>query len=190
MLPSHDLESAGELVDVSAVAAEARRVLTANRQTGTSAWRDQPYSFVCPSPESYPFQWLWDSAFHAIALLAVDAELAKQELTCLLQAAQPDGFIPHMLLWDRQQHAAALRDYSIVLADPFYTATVQPPVLARAIWRVYQASAVRQTIRRPKPPSSNAARGVCWPHSKTSAGMSGSASSGTCTGTRSSAPTP
>ena len=95
---------------------------------------------MCPSPESYPFQWLWDSAFHAIALLAVDAELAKQELTCLLQAAQPDGFIPHMLLWDRQQHAAALRDYSIVLADPFYTATVQPPVLARAIWRVYQAT--------------------------------------------------
>src|SRR5919201_4314557 len=128
------------LVDVSAVAAEARRVLAGNRQQGTSAWAGLRYSFVCPSPASYPFQWLWDSAFHAIALLSVDPELAKQELRCLLQGAQPDGFVPHMLLWDKQHHEAALREYSIVLADPFYTATVQPPVLARAIWRVYQAT--------------------------------------------------
>jgi glycogen debranching enzyme len=127
-------------VDISAVAAEARRVLTANRQQGVSAWEDRAYNYVCPSGSSYPFQWLWDSAFHAIALLCIDPELAKQELRCLLQGAQPDGFIPHMLLWEKDQHDAALAEYSIVLAHPFFTATVQPPVLARAIWRVYQAT--------------------------------------------------
>jgi hypothetical protein len=124
-------------VDVSAVAANARRVLSINRQRGVSEWNGRTYDFVCPSPQSYPFQWLWDSAFHAIALLCVDPELAKQEIRCLLQGAQPDGFIPHMLLWEKRHHRAALQEYSIVLADPFYTATVQPPVLARAIWRVY-----------------------------------------------------
>jgi glycogen debranching enzyme len=127
-------------VNVSAVAADARRVLAANRQQGTSDWDGRTYNFVCPSPSAYPFQWFWDSAFHAIALLHVDPELAKQELRCLLQGAQPDGFIPHMLLWEKDYHKAAIAEYSIVLAHPFYTATVQPPVLARAIWRVYQAT--------------------------------------------------
>jgi glycogen debranching enzyme len=126
--------------DVAAVAANARRVLTGNRQQGVSEWGGRLYNFVCPSPQAYPFQWLWDSSFHAIALLAVDPELAKQEIRCLLQGAQPDGFIPHMLLWEKPFHARALAEYSIVLADPFYTATVQPPVLARAVWRVYQAT--------------------------------------------------
>ena len=133
-------------VDVSAVASDARRVLQGNRQRGVSEWDGRSYDFVCPSPQTYPFQWLWDSAFHAIALLCVDPELAKQELRCLLQGAQPDGFIPHMLLWEKKYHPAALSEYSIVLANPFYTATVQPPVIARAVWRVYQATKDRQFL--------------------------------------------
>jgi glycogen debranching enzyme len=133
-------------IDVSAVAADARRVLASNRQQGVSEWGGRTYNFVCPSPRSYPFQWLWDSCFHAIALLCVDAELAKQELRCLLQGAQSDGFIPHMLLWDKRAHGPALEKYSIVLADPFFTTTVQPPVLARAVWRVYQATKDRDFL--------------------------------------------
>jgi glycogen debranching enzyme len=133
-------------IDVSAVAADARRVLASNRQQGLSAWGGRAFDFVCPSPRSYPFQWFWDSCFHAIALLSVDPELAKQELRCLLQAAQPDGFIPHMILWEQRFHERAHTDYSIVMADPFYTATVQPPVLARAVWRVYQATKDRQFL--------------------------------------------
>src|SRR6266571_405967 len=132
--------------DWDKVAADARRVLEGNRQRGISAWAGQRYDFVCPSPTTYPFQWFWDSSFHAIALLHVDPELAKQEIRCLLQGAQPDGFIPHMLLWEKAYHARALQEYSIVLADPFYTATVQPPVLARAVWRVYQATKDRDFL--------------------------------------------
>jgi glycogen debranching enzyme len=137
--------------DISAVAANARRVLTHNRQHGVSDWGGRSFNFVCPSPQAYPFQWLWDSGFHAIALLCVDPELAKQEIRCLLQGAQPDGFIPHMLLWDKRFHARARAEYSIVLADPFYTATVQPPVLARAVWRVYQATKDQAFLREVLP---------------------------------------
>ena len=64
--------------DWDKVAADARRVLAGNRQRGISAWAGQRYDFVCPSPTTYPFQWFWDSGFHAIALLHVDPELAKQ----------------------------------------------------------------------------------------------------------------
>jgi glycogen debranching enzyme len=140
-------------VDVAAVATAARRVLAGNRQRGRSAWDGRAFDFVCPSPGSYPFQWFWDSAFHAVALLHVDPELAKQELRCLLQAAQPDGFIPHMILWERAYHEAALAQYSIVLADPFFTATIQPPVLARAIWRVYHATGDRAFLGEVLPPT-------------------------------------
>ena len=97
--------------DTRWIAAEARRVLAGNRQTGISGWDGKRYDFVCPSGSTYPFQWLWDSGFHAIALLHVDPELARQEIRCLLQGAQPDGFIPHMLLWEKSAHEAALKEY-------------------------------------------------------------------------------
>ena len=134
------------------VAADARRVLAGNRQRGVSAWGGRRYDFVCPSPTRYPFQWSWDSAFHAIALLHVDPGLAKQEIRCLMQGAQPDGFIPHMLLWEKSAHEAALREYSITLADPFFTATIQPPVVARAVLRIHEATGDDAFVREVLPP--------------------------------------
>ncbi|TMF81770.1 MAG: hypothetical protein E6I18_02140 [Chloroflexi bacterium] len=134
------------------VAGDARRVLEGNRQRGVSAWGGQRYDFVCPSPTTYPFQWFWDSAFHAIALLHVDPELAKQEIRCLMQGARPDGFMPHMLLWEKSAHEAALREYSITLADPFYTATIQPPVVARAVLRIHEATGDTAFVREVLPP--------------------------------------
>lgn len=140
-------------INVSEVAADARRVLAENRLRGVSEWDGRAYDFVSPSTSAYPFQWQWDSCFHAIALLSIDSELAKQEIRCLLQGAQPDGFLPHMLLWNKEFHERAQRDYSIVLADPYFTATVQPPVLARAVWRVYQATKDRDFLREVLPPT-------------------------------------
>ena len=67
--------STGKRIDpaeAEQVAAEARRVLNGNRQSGISDWDGMRYDFVCPSPTHYPFQWFWDSAFHAIALLHID----------------------------------------------------------------------------------------------------------------------
>jgi glycogen debranching enzyme len=124
----------------------ARRVLETNRLQGASDWDGRTYDFVCPSLETYPFQWLWDSAFHAISLLHVDPALAKQEIRCLLQGAQPDGFLPHMLLWDTTGREAQLQQYDVVLADPHFTATIQPPVLARAVERIYQATTDREFL--------------------------------------------
>jgi len=126
--------------DAARVAAECRRVLAGNRQEGISASDGKQYSFTCPSPTTYPFQWWWDSAFIAIALLHVDPELAKQEVRCLLQGVQPDGFMPHMLLWEKSAHDRALAEYSIRLAHPFYTATIQPPVIGRTVERIWDAT--------------------------------------------------
>jgi glycogen debranching enzyme len=135
------------------VAAEARRVLKGNRQSGISDWDGMRYDFVCPSPTHYPFQWFWDSAFHAIALLHVDPELSKQELRCLMQGAQSDGFQGHMLLWEREAHQRWLdEEYSIRLAHPFYTATIQPPVVARAVERIFDVTGDKAFVREMLPP--------------------------------------
>jgi len=135
------------------VAADARRVLKSNRQSGTSDWDGMRYDFVCPSPTHYPFQWFWDSAFHAIALLHVDPELSKQELRCLMQGARPDGFIAHMLLWEREAHAHWLQhEYSIRLGHPYFTATIQPPVVARAVERIFEATGDTAFVRDMLPP--------------------------------------
>jgi glycogen debranching enzyme len=139
--------------EAARVAAEARRVLKGNRQSGTSDWDGMRYDFVCPSPTHYPFQWFWDSAFHAIALLHVDPALAKQELRSLMQGAQPDGFIAHMLLWERDAHAHWLKEeYSIRLAHPYFTATIQPPVVARAVERIFDATGDKAFVRELLPP--------------------------------------
>ena len=145
--------SAIDPAEAERVAAEARRVLMGNRQSGTSDWDGMRYDFVCPSPTHYPFQWFWDSAFHAIALLHVDPELSKQELRCLMQGAQPDGFIGHMLLWEREAHAHWLQhEYSIRLGHPYYTATIQPPVVARAVERIFEATGDTTFVRDMLPP--------------------------------------
>ncbi len=118
--------------------AGAKKVLDGNRHMGLSSWEQRAFDFVCPSNVTYPFQWLWDSCFHAIALTHVDARWAQQELLCLLQAAQPDGFIPHMILWEREQHLEMLAHYNIAMRNDYLTAISQPPVLAQAVERVYR----------------------------------------------------
>src|SRR5512142_49067 len=130
----------GKLNAHSELAARARAVLAQNRHQGTSKWENRSFNFVCPSNETYPFQWLWDSSFHAIALTHVDVGLAQQELLCLLQAAQPDGFIPHMILWEREKYLEQIAHYNIAMLNDYLTAITQPPVLAQAIERVYGAA--------------------------------------------------
>ena len=125
--------------DYAALVSAARQVLEHNRHAGKSRWENRSFDFVCPSGETYPFQWLWDSCFHAIALTHVDVRLAQQELLCLLQAAQPDGFIPHMILWEREKYLEQIASYNIAMLNDYLTAISQPPVLAQAVERVFQA---------------------------------------------------
>jgi glycogen debranching enzyme len=122
------------------LADDARAVLARNRRSGVSPWEGRAYDFVCPSPGHYPFQWLWDSCFHAVALLHVDPARAARELRGVVAAIRPDGCLPHTTLWERDAHEAALAGYNIRYGGPYWTATTQPPVLAQALERVYRAT--------------------------------------------------
>jgi hypothetical protein len=60
-----------------------------------AAW--DPAGYTAPSPERYPWQWLWDSCFHAIVWAELGDERGLVELTRLLDAQDDDGFIPHVI---------------------------------------------------------------------------------------------
>ena len=74
--------------DPEMVRASARAVLEAN-------WR--PEGYTVPNAEVYPFQWLWDSCFHAITWADLgEPDRARSELAHLFRTQNAEGFVPHV----------------------------------------------------------------------------------------------
>jgi hypothetical protein len=121
-----------EIAIVESAVTAAKKVLEGNRRSGISVDAGESYDYVCPSPETYPFQWAWDSCFHAIALTRVDPHRAQNEIDSLLRAASPNGFIPHMVLWQDDLRGRAVDDFRIAVSG-WRSVTIAPPVIARAI---------------------------------------------------------
>lgn len=125
----------------------ARALLEANTQT---AERDgRRFRFTVPSVRDYPFQWFWDSCFHAIVWSRFDADRAADELRGLLAVQHPDGLIPHVVFWKgdlvsrlRWHHLESRTDGRLPFhRTPHTTAQMQPPVIAQAVERVVDAGA-------------------------------------------------
>jgi len=125
---------------VSDLEAAARAVLERNTRTGSLDGRT--YRFSIPAAGSYPFQWFWDSCFHAVVWARFDRERAADELRSLLVWQRPDGMIPHVVFWDRSKvtvkkfwHHAESRGIPWLRA-PSTSECVQPPVIAQAVERI------------------------------------------------------
>ena len=89
-------------------------------------WREP--GFTCPNSKTYPWLWLWDSSFHAIAWAHLgDAERAVTELTTALSAQDTDGFVPHVLYLDGSQ------DHEAFWGRPDTSSITQPPIYGLAI---------------------------------------------------------
>jgi len=120
--------------------ARALALLEANTRTGEKGGRT--YRFTVPAGDAYPFQWFWDSCFHAIVWSRFDAERAADELRSLLAWQREDGFVPHVVFWDQSRlrvrsvwHYLESRGAPLV-RRPRTTEYVQPPVLAQAVERI------------------------------------------------------
>lgn len=124
--------------DVSWVKAETRRVHEVNRQVGRAKWCGFEFDFSCPSTGTYPFQWFWDSCFHAIALSHVDIEKAESELVSLLKNQHIDGFVSHVTFWQRDAFEELVGTYDIAFRDRYLSDEMQPPLLAEAVQAVAQ----------------------------------------------------
>jgi Mannosylglycerate hydrolase MGH1-like glycoside hydrolase domain len=110
-----------------------RRVLTASLASGER--RGVRFDYTRPSPSKYPWQWYWDSCFAAIAWRRFDAERPRKELETLLAAMRDDGFIGHVIFWDRPISLRRLTYYNVSSRRAEMTGTIQPPLLAWA-WRI------------------------------------------------------
>ena len=129
----------------------ARRILLSNLRQGVADWNGKEYSFVCPSLTGYPFQWFWDSCFHAIALLHLDPEQAKKEMRSLMSGAQPSGFIPHIIFWEMEKQPDFLARNIVGMTEPYYSATIQPPIIAYAVARVYRKTEDKEFLAEALP---------------------------------------
>ena len=101
------------------------------------------YMYTVPSSEHYPFQWLWDSCFHAIILSHIDMTRAREELRSLLARPLANGLVPHIIYWKKGYETLKWgREYEgDVLTKAWGTDGVssitQPPLIASALWELH-----------------------------------------------------
>lgn len=116
----------------------ARTLLKANRRRTKDG-----LEYTVPSPSTYPYQWLWDSCFHSIVLAKLEPEVAKSELRALLSRQQSDGLLPHMIFWQpRFTHP-----YHVWWDKGGTSSITQPPMLAYAVWKIYQETGDQEFLR-------------------------------------------
>ncbi len=112
-----DLGHGGTLPTVDELAADARALLD-------GAWRADPDGGYCvPNAATYPWQWLWDSCFHAVVWAHLGDERASVELGTALSAQDADGFVPHLRYGTGPYPHASLwgrRDTSSITQPPMY----------------------------------------------------------------------
>ncbi len=99
--------------------------------------------YTLPSPDSYPYQWLWDSCFHAIILSHFDLEIAKEELRALVVRQFKNGMIPHMSYWEPHQDT-----FTRIQWGKRHTSSItQPPMLPVAALRIYQVDSDKAFLK-------------------------------------------
>ncbi|MCA9357111.1 hypothetical protein H6784_00110 [Candidatus Nomurabacteria bacterium] len=91
------------------------------------------FSYTVPSGSSYPYQWFWDSCFHAIILSHIDTKAAMAEIQSLISHQFDNGMMAHVIFWDQQKEIFNV-DWGLKKTSNI----IQPPIIAYATERVYE----------------------------------------------------
>ena len=94
-----------------------------------------PCRWTTPDRIPHRFMWLWDSAFHAMALSEYNIELAKDAIRAVLLQQEESGFIAHMMS----------------PSEGGFSNVTQPQVLAWGVWEVYQKCKDKEFLRECAP---------------------------------------
>lgn len=110
------------------------------------------FHYTKPSPSQYPFQFFWDTCFHVFILSALgEHNMAKKHIVSLFAMQDDDGFVGHMIYWDRLipgrltdsfQSKPRLKNFF----QSHMSALVQPPLAAQAVARIYEASGDKEFL--------------------------------------------
>ncbi len=124
---------------------KAKDLMFSNMIHGYAKNMDYHYCFTQPSPERYPFQYFWDTCFHAIILVTLgEASHAKKHLRTLFAVQREDGFIGNIIYWKKIM-PARLADFFqmkistiLELKSPHMSNIIQPPLIAHSVLRIYE----------------------------------------------------
>jgi hypothetical protein len=123
--PERDQGDGGH--DSSTLDQEARAILEA-------AWReDDAGGFCVPNATTYPWQWLWDSCFHALVWAHLGDERAGLELASALADQDADGFVPHI------RYVGGPTPHAGFWGRPATSSITQPPMYGHAVAEVLAA---------------------------------------------------
>lgn len=91
----------------------------------SAAWRSdaEGLGYCVPNATTYPWQWLWDSCFHAVAWAHLGDERGVLEVTRALSVQDDDGFVPHLIYRPGPSPHAGLwgtQDTSSITQPPMY----------------------------------------------------------------------
>ena len=121
-------------------------------------WR--PPGFCVPHATAYPWQWLWDSCFHAVCWAHLgDGARAVAELGNVLAHQAADGFVPHLTYWDGSGIHAEF------WGRPGTSSITQPPMYGHAV-----AELVRRGVAVPDPTVARARKGLAFLLDRTGTG--------------------
>lgn len=134
------------------VRGRALALLRHNRRWARHPEDGRRLRYTCPSPGHYPFQWFWDSCFHAVALAHLEPAAAREELELLVSIQPASGFLPHIIFWDRRRLASPGLFWAWAQSNRFgvsrYSALIQPPVIAAAVERYHEVTGDGDLVRR------------------------------------------
>ena len=105
---------------------EVRKLFEENRRI------TDDHQYTVPSSDSYPYQWLWDSCFHAIVLARYDIESAKAEIKSLLCKQFSNGLVPHIIYWT----SGILHIFH--WGTDGTSSLTQPPMIAYAVLEIHR----------------------------------------------------
>lgn len=104
---------------------KAERILKNNTYYEDAKYPWGKYRMIAPSRSGgFDGIWNWDSAFHAIGMLNIDKELAKEQILGFLQFQKEDGLFPDVI-----RENGTIED-----------SIGKPPVMAWSALKVYEAT--------------------------------------------------
>ena len=131
--------------DIEGLRAKVRDLLLSNVSEGHSKLLGEPYCYIQPSRDTYPYQFWWDTCFHVFMLCRLgEHQLARDNLRSLFTMQEDNGFVGHMIFWKQSlpSHMADVLQArpSLRAIRPHMSALIQPPLVAQALERLYQCS--------------------------------------------------
>lgn len=114
-------------------------------------------TYTVPSPHLYPFEWLWDSCFHAVILSHVDITRAREEIRSATSHPLTNGLLPHIIYWeeDYRTHNWGREMRGDILTAAWQkdgtSVITQPPLIASTVWELHQKAEDRAFLEEMYP---------------------------------------